>query len=53
MVITHETAPPFPASNLDAVRHTSSSTSCATSSDCAGSRSTFLMMPKTGALSSS
>ena len=48
MVITQAPALPRAASNLEAVRHTSSMTSWATSSDWAGSRSTFLTSPYSG-----
>ena len=46
-VITQAVALPRPASNLDAVRHTSSRTSWVTSSDWAGSRITRLTTPNT------
>ena len=45
IVITQVVALPRLASNLDAVRQTSSSTSWATSSDWAGSRSTLRIKP--------
>ena len=48
MVSTQAAALPLAGSNRDAVRQTSSSTSWATSSDWAGSRSTLRTSPYTG-----
>ena len=45
MVITQVAALPLAGSKRDAVRHTSSKTSWATSSDCAGSRTTLRISP--------
>ena len=52
MVSAQAAALPRAGSNLDAVRQTSSSTSWATSSDWAGSRSTCRTTPYTGPASS-
>ena len=52
MVSAQAAALPRAGSNLDAVRHTSSSTSWATSSDWAGSLSTCRTTPYTGPASS-
>jgi hypothetical protein len=48
IVITQAAALPRAGSNREAERHTSSRTSCATSSDWAGSRSTLRATPYTG-----
>ena len=45
IVMTQVIALPRAESNRDAVRQTSSRTSCATSSDCAGSRTTLRISP--------
>ena len=45
--LLHEVAEPRAWSNRAAVRHTSTSTSCATSSACAGSRNTRRISPYT------
>ena len=48
IIIAQVIAVPFAGSNLAALRHTSSSTSWATSSDWAGSRTTLRMSPYAG-----
>ena len=53
IVIAQVSALPRVASKRDAVRQTSSSTSCATSSDWAGSRTTLRARPYTGRASCS
>jgi len=45
----HALAVPRAGSNRDAVRHSSTKTSWATSSACAGLRTTLLTSPNTGA----
>ena len=49
MVATQAIGLPLPASNRDAARQTSTKTSCVTSSDSDGSRTTLRTVPNTGA----